>query len=133
MFGKEKMFSTAEQILYNKTRLNIPSYTKREEGDKFLIIKDRDLNIFRIYNVKVISKIYDKINNKLNKAKTIEEKIKFKKEIYKFSKTIINSATVSKTEKFVLGEKFKNILKVNLIGAGDHLILELKKIKVNFC
>ena len=34
---------------------------------------------------------------------------------------------LDKQGKFNLGEKFKGTSKINILGAGDHLILELKK------
>ena len=60
-------------------------------------------------------------------AFTLEAKLGSKKEIYDLSKTILKTLKVDKAGRVSLGETFIGITKVNVIGANDHLILELKK------
>ena len=50
-----------------------------------------------------------------------------KKELYDLSKATIRVLTLDKQFRVVLGERFKGVAEVNMIGAGNHLILELKK------
>ena len=127
MFGEERMFGQSEQIIDKKTRLVLPSYTKREEGEKLLLIEDKELNIYRIFRKEVISGVFDINNEKLLNVKKSSEILKIKKELLKLSKMVLKSLEVDKNGRVILGETFKNIEKVNVIGASDHIILELKK------
>lgn len=127
MFGEERMFGQSEQIIDKKTRLVLPSYTKREEGEKLLLIEDKELNIYRIFRKEIISGVFDINNEKLLNVKKSSEILKIKKELLKLSKMVLKSLEVDKNGRVILGETFKNIEKVNVIGASDHIILELKK------
>ena len=127
MFGEEKFFGKSEHIIDDKTRLSLPTSTKRETGEKILIIKDNDLDIFKLYNVEEISKLFDKINEKILNAKTKEEAIINKKKILELSEKIIRSSKVDTLGRIVLGKNFKGTEKVELIGANNHLILRIKK------
>lgn len=127
MFGEEEMFGQTVQTIDKKTRLILPSLTKREEGDKLLLIEDKELNIYRIFRKEIISGVFAKNNEDLLNAKKSEEILKIKKELLELSKKVLKSLEVDKNGRVVLGENFKNAEKVNVIGASDHIILELKK------
>ena len=127
MFGEEEMFGQTMQTIDKKTRLILPSLTKREEGDKLVLIEDKELNVYRIFRKDIISGVFVKNNEELLNAKTPEKILKIKKELLALSKTVLKSLEVDKNGRVVLGETFKNVEKVNVIGSSDHLILELKK------
>jgi len=127
VFGEEEMFGQTMQTIDKKTRLILPSLTKREEGDKLVLIEDKELNVYRIFRKDIISGVFVKNNEELLNAKTPEKILKIKKELLALSKTVLKSLEVDKNGRVVLGETFKNVEKVNVIGSSDHLILELKK------
>ena len=127
MFGEEEMFGQTMQTIDKKTRLILPSLTKREEGDKLVLIEDKELNVYRIFRKDIISGVFVKNNEELLNAKTPEKILKIKKELLALSKTVLKSLEVDKNGRVVLRETFKNVEKVNVIGSSDHLILELKK------
>lgn len=127
MFGEEEMFGQTMQTIDKKTRLILPSLTKREEGDKLVLIEDKELNVYRIFRKDIISGVFVKNNEELLNAKTPEKILKIKKELLALSKTVLKSLEVDKNGRVLLGETFKNVEKVNVIGSSDHLILELKK------
>lgn len=127
MFGEEALLGKFELTIDTKNRLTIPSTTKREVGEKLVIIKDNDLNIYNIYSESKITEIFEKLNQELLKSTTKEEEINYKKKILELSKTIVKNAKVSTQGKINLGANFTNVNDATLIGATDHLILELKK------
>lgn len=127
MFGEENMYGQSEQIVDSKQRIFLPVSTKREEGDNLALIQDQDFDVYRIYKTQRVDELFDKISEKLSNSKTEAEIRKYKKEIYDLSKTILKTLKVDKMGRVSLGESFVGISKVNIIGARDHLILELKK------
>jgi len=127
MFGEEKILGQIEATIDDKNRLILPIFTKREKDDNLVLIEDKDFNIFRIYTFEQISKIFEKINDNLLKATTEKEIKKYKKQTYNLSKSILKSSKVDKLGRVAVGETFSEIDKVNVIGAYDHVILELKK------
>ena len=127
MFGEEAMFGQTELKIDNKTRLIIPAYTKREEGDKLILVEDADLNIYRILKLEVATTSYYKTKAELLQTNDPEEEIKLKKELLKLGGKILKILEVDKQGKVLLGERFKNVEKVNVIGSCDHLILQIKK------
>jgi len=127
MFGEEALLGKFELTIDTKNRLTIPTLTKREVGENLVIVKDPDLNVYRIYSESKITKIYDELNQKILKSRTKEEEINYKKKILELSKTIVKMAKINTSGKINLGTNFTNISNAILIGANDHLILELKK------
>ena len=127
MFGEEAMFGQTELKIDSKTRLIIPAYTKREEGDKLILVEDTDLNIYRILKQEVATSSYYKTKEELLKTNDPEEEIKLKLELLKLGGKILKKLEVDKQGKVLLGERFKNVEKVNVIGSCDHLILQIKK------
>ena len=127
MFGEENMYGQSEQIVDSKQRIFLPVSTKREEGDNLALIQDKDFDIYRIYKIEKVDELFDKISNKLSNSKTESELKKYKKELYDLSKTILKTIKVDKMGRVSLGESFVGISKVNIIGAKNHIILELRK------
>lgn len=127
MFGEEALLGKFELTIDTKNRLTIPTLTKREVGENLVIVKDTDLNVYRIYSESKITEIYDELNQKILKSRTKEEEINYKKKILELSKTIVKMAKINTSGKINLGTNFTNISNAILIGANDHLILELKK------
>ena len=89
MFGEEKMFGQTEVSVDEKNRFVLPLFTKREQGDNLVLVEDNDLNIFRIYHIDAIEKMFDQINEKLKSSKTDEERKINKKNKRKKQKNII--------------------------------------------
>ena len=128
MFGDEKLFGQRTQILDgDHNRLALCVETKREPGEILVLIKDEDKIVFRLYSANTITKLYDELNEKILNAKTMEEINFYKDRVIELSKTIIRKPKVDTSGRVVLGSDFDGIEKVNVIGACDHLILELKK------
>lgn len=127
MFGEEALLGKFDLTIDTKNRLTIPTLTKREVGENLVIVKDPDLNVYRIYSESKITEIYDELNQKILKSITKEEEINYKKKILELSKTIVKMAKINTSGKINLGTNFTNISNAILIGANDHLILELKK------
>jgi len=127
MFGEEKMFGKSQIAVDNKTRIILPKSTKREEGDSLALLEDREINIYRIYRAEEIEKTLDKLSEQINDSKTPEERKKYKQELCDLSKSILRISKVDKFGRIILGDSFKNVKTVNVFGARDHLLLELKK------
>ena len=127
MFGEEALLGKIELTLDSKNRLILPTSTKREPGEVVVIVEDKDLDLYKIYSESKITAIFDKLNEELIKATKKTDEINYKKKILELSRTIIRSVKVDKQGKIYLGTKFTNVTNVNLIGAYDHMILELKK------
>ena len=81
------------------------------------------INIYRLYSPKTIKTFFEKINLKIDESTTPEQELFYKKKLLNFSKSIIKNNKIDDFGRMSTGLIKK---KINLVGAGDHLILELK-------
>lgn len=123
MFADEMMVNQAETRTDEKGRLIIPVWTNREPSENLILLKDEELNIYRLYSPKTIKTFFEKINLKIDESTTPEQELFYKKKLLNFSKSIIKNNKIDDFGRMSTGLIKK---KINLVGAGDHLILELK-------
>lgn len=129
MFGENKMLGQIELTIDSKGRISLPVNTGREKGGELILLYNEDLDVYEIYNSKVIEEIYKKLITSLEKAKSQDVKLFYKKEIYKLSKLILRCEKIDSQGRMTLGNNFEASSKVLSIGAYDHLIIESPKIK----
>ena len=123
MFADEMMVNQVETRTDEKGRLIIPVWTNREPSENLILLKDEELNIYRLYSPKTIKTFFEKINQKIDESTTPEQELFYKKKLLNFSKSIIKNNKIDDFGRISTGLIKK---KINLVGAGDHLILELK-------
>ena len=123
MFGEELMISQVETSTDDKGRMIIPIWTKREVEEKLALLKDDEFEFYRLYSPSTLKKIYDQLNQKIFESKTNSQELYYKKKLLKLSKSIIKCNKIDEYGRLCTGLIKK---KINLIGAGDHLILEIK-------
>lgn len=123
MFGEEYLFGQDILNIDDKNRIFIPSYTKRETGEKLVLMYDTDLELYHLYNSLKIEEIFEELNKKLLGAKTKQEEIMYKRKIYEMSKSILKSSKIDSHGRLLIGKIFEEE-KVLSIGAHDHLILK---------
>ena len=124
MFGDIPIIGKNEVNVDSKGRIFIPAYTKREKGETLVLCKDNDLNIHVIYSSKRIEESLEKIDKKIENAKTDKERVKYKKAKYEILKSIIKTANVDSQGRMLIGLEFKEYEKVLTIGNYDSLIIE---------
>lgn len=125
MFADETLLGQCDAKTDNKGRIIIPKWTKREAGEVLICLKDKSLNLYRIYNENSIDYIIEEIKKFKEKCKNIEDLEQIKKIELEFYKSIIIKAKVDKQGRFLIGEELQEKT-LKLIGAGNNLILELK-------
>lgn len=126
MFGEEYLKGQSEAKFDQKGRMIIPIWTKREEGDNLVCIKDERLNLYRIYNGKIIDSYIKKFEEIKLKCITIEDLETIKKIELEFYKSIISTAKLDKQGRFMINDNELKGKTVKIIGAGNNLILEHK-------
>ena len=126
MFGEKEIYGQEELCFDKKNRILLPHFTKAQRGDSLLIIEED--NFISIYEKNVY----------INKIKEIQEKIDnctdlFEREILELKLMlmyydVIKEVRCDSQKKISLNNI--PILKEKFIceGAGDHLILKVKKI-----
>lgn len=129
MFGEELMLGQIEMSIDYKGRVIIPVSTKREVGEKLILIHDESLDIYEIYSLSKLTEKFEKLNNLILDAKNKKEENMYKKKLYQFSKSILRSQKIDLQGRISMGKEFKDIKKVLCIGAYDHLIIEPVKNK----
>ena len=124
MFGEELMLGQIEMSVDDKGRIIIPASTKREVGEKLILIYDEVLNVYEVYSLNKLSEKFQTLNNLILNAKNKREENIYKKRLYQFSKSILRSQKIDLQVRISMGKEFKEIKKVLCIGAYDHLIIE---------
>lgn len=127
MFAEECLMGQCELKADKKGRIIIPKWTNREVGEKLVIVKDDDFNVYRLYKEDIINQTFKDYKIKKEKANSQKSKKEIKKEELEFCKSIITTAILDRQGRFLIGTEEVIDKTLNAIGAGDHLILELKK------
>ena len=127
MFGENAILGHNEVSIDEKHRIIIPTSTGREQGEKLILIYDKDIELYKVYSIKKADQEFKMLNNKIRESISIREENQYKKKLLEFSKSILRCSKVDAQGRIYLTDNFKKSTKVNCIGAYDHLILELKK------
>ncbi|MBQ3020836.1 MAG: hypothetical protein IJD92_01270 [Bacilli bacterium] len=126
MFGDKPMLGSQEITVDEKHRVIVPASTNVEKGEELVLLYDEEFVIYRIYTYAQIISKFEEINRKIKNATNDKEERRYKEQLLKLSKSIINASTVDGNRRFNISNKFTKGDKLNCIGANDHLILELK-------
>lgn len=126
MFAEERIFGKNDAKIGPSTRMSIPAYTKREVGEKLVLLACKN-NRYKIYSYKTMNEIFDKYYEDLQNAKTEEQEKHARKIIYALRNSIVKVVKVDSYGRIYLGPKFRYERNATLTGAYNHLILELKK------
>lgn len=126
MFGEDILFGQKDIKVDSKGRIFIPSETKRETGDNLVLLYDKDLDVYRIYNFKTIKDILNDLNDKILNSKTKLEVIEYKKKSLEISRSIIRSCKVDTQGRITIGNLFENQDTLLVIGNYDNLVIEPK-------
>lgn len=124
MFGEEILLGQNELKVNSKGRIFIPADTKREQGEKLILLYNEELGVHEIYSVKTIEEMFKKLNDNILNSKTKEEEIVYKKRLYQLSKSILRCEKVDCQGRILTGKVFEGQEKVLSIGVQDHLIIE---------
>ena len=127
MFGENAILGQDEVSIDEKHRIILPASTRREKGEKLILLFDKEVEKYKIYSIKKATEEFEMINSRIKEAKTKDEATEYKKRLYEYSKSILKCSNVDAQGRILLTDTFKKSTKVNCIGAYDHLILELKK------
>lgn len=129
MFGEELILGQTEMSVDDKSRVVIPASTKREVGEKLILIYDESLEIYEIYSINKLREKFEKINTLIIESKNKNEEIQYKKKLCELSKSVLKIQKVDTQGRITIGKNFEGVKKVLCIGAYDHLIIEPVKLK----
>jgi DNA-binding transcriptional regulator/RsmH inhibitor MraZ len=127
MFGDKLLAGQFEVSVDKKCRIFLPAKTGREKGDSVYIAYDDAMEYFKLYGSAAIQEVFSHYDQLVLEAKTPEERLYYKREGYKFCKSILKEAAVDTQGRMSLNSIVEPDEKVTLIGAGNHMILERKK------
>lgn len=129
MFGEESLLGQNELKIDTKGRIFIPIETKREVGERLVLLYDEDLNIYKIYSYKKLEEKLKELNKMILNAKNKTDEIYYKKKLYEISKSILKCSKVDSQGRIIIGKIFDEQNKVLSIGCEDHLVIEKVKTK----
>ena len=125
MFGEEPLIGTSIASLDIKGRIILPSFTKREKGDKLVLVHDSIDGYVKIYRYDTVEEKVENLSKQVESAKTKEDKIVFLKELREYCKSLNSPAIVSSQGRFTLSDKSKLFGdKVSVTGCYDHVVIE---------
>jgi len=127
MFGDKLLVGQYELSIDEKNRIIIPAGTAREKDDLIFVVYDESIDCYKLYAKQAIEEMFKTLKKAILDSKTEEERICNKKEYLMFCKNILRERRVDIQGRVVLGKIVEPGDKVNLIGCGDHFILERKK------
>ena len=79
MFGDVALLGQDILTIDNKNRIFIPAHTNREEGEKLVLIYDKDLESYKIYSSHKFEEILEELNEKILNATNKNDEIYYKK------------------------------------------------------
>lgn len=127
MFGDKILLGQSDIVIDDKSRMFLPARTNREKGDNLVLLYDSTLECYKIYSVSAIEETFDRLEKLLDGAKSEQEEAWCKKRLFDFSKSILKECTVDSEGRIALGTTINPNSSALIIGARDHLILQLKK------
>lgn len=123
MFGDTLLVGKNSYNIDKKNRMFLPADSNREENDIVYLCYDKELKTYTIYPKTVIQQNFSKLRKMVDEAQDVEELKRCKDMLLNYAETIVKSCLVDSQGRIVLGDNFKNYSTVDMLGAGDHLVL----------
>lgn len=127
MFGDETLIGLSKVNVDCKGRMFLPAKTKREKGDKLVLVYDKDIDKYIIYKLEDIESSLKFFSEKINKESSALKIVEWKKRELEFSRSILKNLTVDAQGRIQLMEPLTNYKSLILVGCRDHLIIEMEE------
>ena len=127
MFGDKLLAGQYSLLVDDKLRIAIPPDTDREKNDLIYVLYDEVMEHYTIYSKPAIENMFKLYEQAIVNASNAEELLFRKKEFLKFCKGILRQSSIDKQGRAVIGKICQPGDMINLIGCGDHFVLERRK------